>query len=277
MKSPAKFSIFQSVPRDAAPPSAAPTRTLIILDSSFNPPSLAHLTLATSALRAPESTYPGSRRLLLLFSVHNADKKAAPAPFEHRLAMMVKFAEDLAERLASSKSSLPVSAIDVGLTKLPYYNDKSAAIEEHRDYDGDPSHVHLTGFDTYTRIFAAKYYTDHNPPLSALDTFFEKHRLRVTIRADADDGKAERGEWGTANEQRHAIAALSRGELENVGGQRNWAKRIDIDEGERESKGVSSTKVRKAVKEGDWSTLTKLCTHRVAEWVREEGLYIDSP
>jgi nicotinamide-nucleotide adenylyltransferase len=188
--------------------------------------------------------------------------------------MMVKFAEDLSDRLAREKGSLPVDGIDVGLTKLPYYNDKSTAIEEHGDYAGEPAHVHLTGFDTYTRIFTPKYYPEHDPPLSALNTFFDKHGLRVTIRADAGQGKDERGEWGTAEEQRTTIEALARGELESVGGQKKWAEKIEIDEGDAESKGVSSTRVRKAVKEGDWSTVSKLCTPRVAEWVREEELYI---
>jgi len=91
--------------------------------------------------------------------VHNADKKAAPAPFEQRLAMMVKFAEDLHEKMVDIEAHTGQGeprisedlVIDVGLTKLPYYNDKSVAIEENKDYAGSPMHIHLTGFDTYTR------------------------------------------------------------------------------------------------------------------------------
>ena len=155
-----KFSIFRTIPSGAPGPSAVPTSTLLILDSSFNPPSLAHQTLATSALRASYSLHTGPRRLLLLFSVHNADKKAAPAPFEQRLALMVKFAEDLHEKMveieAHTGQGEPRTSedlvIDVGLTKLPYYNDKSVAIEENNDYAGNPMHIHLTGFDTYTRL-----------------------------------------------------------------------------------------------------------------------------
>lgn len=284
INSSAKFAVFRTVPETAPLPSATPTCTLFILDSSFNPPSLAHLILATSALRASRERYPGPRRLLLLFSVHNADKKAAPAPFEQRLAMMYRFAEDLSDRLSKSHPSQTPDpeeeeaiAIDVGLTKLPYYNDKTSAIEasttDTDHYAGDPVHIHLTGYDTYTRIFAAKYYPNHDPPLSALDDFFDKHGLRVTIRADAEQGKDERGEWGSAQEQRHTIEKLGNGELEDVGGKRVWAEKVDITEGEEEGKGVSSTRVRKAVKVEDWTTVGRLCTPRVAEWVKEEGLY----
>jgi nicotinamide-nucleotide adenylyltransferase len=96
----------------------------------------------------------------------------------------------------------------------------------------------------------------------------------VTIRADSKQGSDERGEWGTAAEQRATIERLQNGVLEDVGGKRAWAANIEIDEGDEAGKGVSSTRVRTAVKEGDWETVSKLCTPRVAAWVREEELYI---
>jgi len=95
----------------------------------------------------------------------------------------------------------------------------------------------------------------------------------VTIRTDNKQGSDERGEWGTAAEQRATIEKLKNGDLEDVGGKRTWAENIEIDEGDEAGRGVSSTKVRTAVKEGDWSTVSKLCTPRVAAWVREEELY----
>lgn len=198
--------------------------------------------------------------------------------------MMVQFAEDMAERM--KRHSLQGSSstaqeqqedipIDIGLTKLPYYNDKSAAIDDSGDYAGNPTHIHLTGYDTYTRIFTPKYYPNHTPPLSALNDFFSKHGLRVTIRTDSEHGKDDRGEWGTAEEQRHTIEALRRGDIEDAGGKKEWAERVDIEEGDEEGKGVSSTKIRNGVKTGDWATVSKLCTPRVVDWVKGEGLYVD--
>jgi len=80
--------------------------------------------------------------------------------------MMVKFAEDLHEKMVdieahTRKDDPRISedlVIDVGLTKLPYYNDKSIAIEENKDYAGNPMHIHLTGFDTYTRLILSSRY-----------------------------------------------------------------------------------------------------------------------
>lgn len=102
-------------------------RTLVVLDSSFNPPTIAHMAMATSAVRdlqearrrrgdkraaaaAALGEGEGGKgtttrhgvdddddgiRLLLLLAVNNADKAPKPASFEHRLLMMRAFAKDI--------------------------------------------------------------------------------------------------------------------------------------------------------------------------------------
>lgn len=100
-------------------------RTLVVLDSSFNPPTVAHMAMATSAVRdlreaarrrkraaalRGEEGGKGTTtrhgvdddddnddgiRLLLLLAVNNADKAPKPASFEHRLLMMRAFAKDI--------------------------------------------------------------------------------------------------------------------------------------------------------------------------------------
>lgn len=293
------FRIIRSVPVRTSHPSAATpnAKTLFILDSSFNPPSRAHASLAVSALASHRlDKYPKPHRLLLLFSTHNADKGATPAAFEHRLAMMIVFAEDLAKRLskdlesdhqetASTPSSrlnqeaqrlTPSSsqedlAIDIALTTKPYYNDKSTAIEETRPapYPSSPQHIHITGFDTITRIFNPKYYPDSNPPLSALTPFFAAHGLRVTVRPDAVEGENDSVEkqlsWVRDN--------LTNGRLNEAGARSDWAEKVEIVQAREEGQGVSSTKIREAVKAGDWGEVESLCSEGVAGWVREFGLY----
>lgn len=80
---------------------ASKLRTLLILDSSFNPPSKAHLFLATSAVTRLRDNllHPLPHRLLLLFSTHNADKVAQIDTFAERLAMINLFAEDVISAL----------------------------------------------------------------------------------------------------------------------------------------------------------------------------------
>ena len=274
------FRLLQTVnsttltPESASPPTTQP-QTLIVLDSSFNPPSTAHLHLALSALSndsKPIKTTPGPHRLLLLFSTLNADKAPSAASFAQRLTLMTIFAADLQKTLqtppyASTHSSdIP---IDIGVTKAPYYTDKAAAIattpEGKHWYPNSPAQIHLIGFDTLTRFFAPKYYSSFNPPLSALEPYFAAgHGLRATLRPGDDFGGVE--------EQRAFVRNLAEGGLEAEGGKREWAERVELVEPTPKA-GVSSTVIRKAAKAGEWGVVEELCTGGVAGWVREEGLY----
>ncbi|KAK7522185.1 uncharacterized protein IWZ02DRAFT_121908 [Phyllosticta citriasiana] len=275
--SPSAFRIVHTInPTEHSP------KTLYILDSSFNPPSVAHMSLATSALRWPDSKNPEPHRLLLLFSTHNADKAPSPASFEDRLAMMTLFAEDLqfeiqktSKRTASHWSDI---SIDIGLTKAPYYTDKTAAITaaQPNPYPSNPTHVHLIGFDTVTRLLASKYYPAHKPPLSALSSYFEAgHKILVTIRP-SDPKDASSAAFGTTDQQVKYLEGLVNGSLEGEGFKREWAGQISHLIGQ-EGIGVSSSRIRKAAQEQGWSELQKLCSPGVAEWVKEMGLYGQQP
>jgi nicotinamide-nucleotide adenylyltransferase len=253
-------------------------RTLYILDSSFNPPSIAHLALATSALRqhAPSETAPF--RLLLLFSTHNADKAPSPASFVQRIALMTIFAEDLSRHLKTAKSperpDVADISIDIGLTKEPYYSDKSVAIEETMPpfYSSNPIHVHLVGYDTLIRFCNPKYYPKYDPPLSALKPFFDAgHKLRVTQRpADASDESSN--EFGTVEEQKKYLQRLRDGDEEKSGFESVWGQNIDMAEAEQ-GVGISSTRVRNAAKEANWEVVSDLCTEGVAAWLQDQSLY----
>ncbi|KAK5680044.1 hypothetical protein LTS10_007992 [Elasticomyces elasticus] len=261
-----KFRVLKTVtasnlsPQDPNPASDGDSpKTLFILDSSFNPPSIAHQTLAASALhKSCSDGHPKPHRLLLLFATMNAEKAPSAAAFEQRLTLMTVFAADLLQTLKDSKDHSTVS-IDIGVTSLPYYTDKSAAIntEGTEWYPSKPAHVHLVGYDTITRFFAPKYYPKFDPPLSALDPYFEAgHGLRVTLRPD--------NEFGTIEEQRAFVKRLETGEMEAVGGKKGWVKQVELVEPNARS-GVSSTKIRKAAKRGDWEEVEELCTPGVVE------------
>jgi nicotinamide-nucleotide adenylyltransferase len=269
--SPDNFRILISIPQNSPPP-----LTLYILDSSFNPPTLAHLHIATSALSQDHG--PAPKRLLLLLATQNADKAPKPASFEQRLTLMTIFANDLRNAYISTTSGHSRSSstkegvedlppIDIGVTKHPIFVDKASTIEASGLYPPDTTQVHLTGYDTLIRILNPKYY----PPtytLAPLEPFLSKHRLRVTYRTD--DG------WGGRAEQEAYLKALADGEREAEGGRREWAGRIELVEGRREGEEVvSSTRVREAVKSGDRDMLRKLVSEGVADWVLQEGLYVD--
>lgn len=271
------FRILKTVTTDGltAEEPSPPTKddspkTVFILDSSFNPPSVAHRTLAMSALHKPNSDkFSRPHRLLLLFATMNADKAPSAASFDQRLTLMSVFASDLIKSLKEQSTDHSVVPVDIGVTTVPYYTDKSAAIEsEGREwYPDTPKHIHLIGYDTLTRFFAAKYYQKFDPPFSALNPYFDAgHRLRVTLRPDDD--------YGSIDDQRAFVKKLENGEMEKDGGKREWAKQVDLVPPSPKA-GVSSTRIRRAAKNEDWDELGQLCTEGVAEWVKSEWLYAD--
>jgi len=264
--SPSTFRILHSIPATGVPP----PKILYILDSSFNPPTLAHLRIATSALLKDHSPSPSPKRLLLLLAIQNADKEPKPASFEQRLAMMQIFASDIMSSISADIESGEKIGVDIGVTKLPYFIDKAAAIEESTVYPRDTQQVHMTGFDTLIRILDPKYYgPDHS--LKVLEPFFNKHRLRVTYRTDSI--------WGSREAQDEYLADIGKGKRDGDGAKREWAaeNRIEMCEGRLEGgEIISSTEVRKAAKEGNRAALERLVTHGIADWILGERLYMES-
>lgn len=266
-----KFRVVRTVnPTNTQP------KTLYILDSSFNPPSIAHLSLVQSALKHHGNSEHSPYRLLLLFSTQNADKAPSPASFAQRIALMTVFAEDFSRILKKSPASTDLAdlSIDIGLTKEPYYSDKSVAIRDTTPafYSSEPIHVHLTGYDTLIRFCNPKYYPKYDPPLSALKPFFDVgHKLRVTQRPTDPNDKSS-NEFGTVEEQRKYVNDLKDGTRKQDGFEPQWANNIDMVEA-NDGVGISSTRVRNAAKEGDWSVVEELCTEGVAAWIKDQALY----
>ncbi|KAI9048553.1 hypothetical protein LZ554_007386 [Drepanopeziza brunnea f. sp. 'monogermtubi'] len=273
----AAFRIVSSIPhRQQQQQQPSPPKTVYILDSSFNPPTLAHARIILSALQSSPVS-PNPPRVLLLLAIQNADKAPKPASFEERLAMMQVFAEDVIGDVTSSSPSkrglLEQNCrvgIDIGLTKLPYFADKALHISPSEAYPlQDTEQVHLIGYDTLVRCLDTKYY----PPahtLAPLQPFLAKHKLRVTYRAD--------DEWGDKAAQTKFLSDVGEGSLESLGGLREWVvdKRIEMVEGRKEGEEViSSTKVREAAKLRDEEKLGSLVTPGIRKWILTEGLYTE--
>lgn len=268
----------------------------MVLDSSFNPPTLAHQRMALSALADQQQQQqrhaPRESRVLLLLAINNADKAPKPAAFPQRLAMMYVFAQDLlsaarsqrvhheaTETGSSTGNGEEQDAVDIAVTTEPYFHSKSHAIATSDFYAAPASsgtvgkettkmeQLYLTGFDTLIRIFDAKYYPNDTMQ-QALDPFLSESRLRVTMRTDAD--------WGSAADQRSYLEGLQDGKLEAMGGKREWADKVEMVKGRADGQGedvISSTKVRGAVQKEDWLALRQLVSDGVSEWVKMQGLY----
>lgn len=180
--------------------------------------------------------------------------------------------------------------IDIGVTKHPYFVDKSKDIEQEEIYktgDGEGmEQVHLIGYDTLTRLLSPKYYPP-NHKLDVLVPFLEKHRLEVTYRTDdswgdreAQDGFIEGIAKGRllVKEGMATEGEWKEGSLEEVGGVREWVTegRIIMVDGRQEGEEViSSTKVREAAKGRDVERLGKMVPEKVSWYIRDAGLYRD--
>jgi len=282
------FRVLRTFPLNRHLSSSTPTpvKTLYVLDSSFNPPSKAHLAIARSAVQSDHRPGREPQRVLFLLATENADKAPKPAVFEDRLVMMCLLAQDLWASISSLSPS--PAAVDIGVIKKPFFVDKAKAIDESGVYycplsassaaaateSGLVEQVHLTGFDTLVRIFDQKYYSADQGGLRVLKPFLDRHRLRVTYRV------GEEGKYGSLQQQQEFLARIKRGEREDEGVMREWADRVEMvsdnDDGSGgETRNVSSTLARKAVAEGKWDDLCQYVGDGVMAWIRELGLYQD--
>ncbi|KAJ3905228.1 Nucleotidylyl transferase [Lentinula edodes] len=171
-------------------PSAPDRIRILVLDSSFNPPTLAHLALAKS--NRPEGDYDAK---LLLLSVRNADKELKPGDATHvqRLEMMMELAEDLRDANDhESNNNVAVAIIDeptfVGKSKL-----LRTLLKERLRAMSLMSEVELTfilGIDTLERLFDTKYYESSEEKMfKALRGFFAPPSPgSSTINDESGDG-----------------------------------------------------------------------------------------
>lgn len=157
--------------------------------------------------------------------------------------------------------------IDIGVIKQPYFVDKAAAIDEGGVY-GDKQRfeqIHLTGFDTLTRIFDKKYYGGQG--FSVLEPFLSKGKVRAVLRPG--------NSWGGVEDQKKYLETIRTGEREKEGVKAEWGTRVEVVDGDDEVAGVSSTRVRDGVKGEDWKVVEELVGRDVAEWIRQRKLYTE--
>ncbi|KAJ3769660.1 hypothetical protein FB446DRAFT_693225 [Lentinula raphanica] len=171
-----------------------------VLDSSFNPPTLAHLALAnTSRPRTTSDDKEEYDAHLLLLSVRNADKslKEGDATYAQRVEMMIELARDVRSQKHvhedrggnrdRDQDRNRTRNVAVGITNEPTFVGKSRAltgflkerldgfnvVEQDQTQPEAPRPSPLTprvtlsfilGIDTLIRLFNPKYYTNAAHP-----------------------------------------------------------------------------------------------------------------
>jgi nicotinamide-nucleotide adenylyltransferase len=229
---------FRILNLSSTPPNES---ALYILDSSFNPPTNAHLALALSSLsRNKPST------VLLLLAIQNADKQPKPASFEHRLEMM----DILAKKIESTSSSTAL----VALSKHARFVDKAKDMSI--SFPSIKKVVWLVGYDTLIRILDKKYYSSALE--ESLGEFWERNRVVCAIRGDETTERA-------------FMENVRQGKVDGV--PVSWAEYIKIIE--PIGKNQSSTRAREAAAGGQLGEVRKVVPEEIAAYIQREQLYTE--
>ncbi|KAK6908916.1 hypothetical protein L486_01435 [Kwoniella mangroviensis CBS 10435] len=262
---PGSFAIVSSTPNWPIPPKVSSSKLHIsVLDSSFNPPTIAHQQIAFSTFPPPSSSFtpsnnpPSYTSRLLLFSARNVEKtlKSGDATPQQRVGMM--------SILASLQSNThPKESIAVGLINEPTFVGKALIV---RDYlstlpylDVEVDLSFLVGTDTLIRFFDPRFYPPNEMSRKIQEYFRDSNAYLISAR---------RG----INEEDRAIE----NEILNRDGVREWVDKGKLrllGTGQEGWEEVSSTIVRQAVGGGDWEKVEKLVGKEVMDYIRKEELY----
>ncbi|KAG0070882.1 hypothetical protein BGZ93_001354 [Podila epicladia] len=275
------------------PPSVSRPTRIAVLDSSFNPPTLAHYHLLKAASKV------GCDAVLLLLATNNVDKGHTGAGAVERLEMMEAMALD---SIQSEKEDSALRHMAVGLTIHARFMDKAQPILD----TYPPNTVQLSwimGHDTMTRLFDPKYYKDVHADMAP---FFEQcdvicssrpgygsreemmrfvqasgHGDKVTLVdiEDESDLGGGGGDESPGSRVEGQVEGLTLAEADKeVDG--NKANQGSISRGETSSKTydlpikeMSSTVVRNAVKSQDWGLAEHCVLPSVRQVIERNDLY----
>lgn len=162
-------------------PDAQQPCRLLVLDSSFNPPTKAHAKLLENSIDAyPADFFDAS---LLLFSTNNVDKMLTGASVLQRAQMM-----EILARASHHNAA-------VGFTPHGRFVDKAAHIHAwfNATYHQQLDLYFILGYDTVVRLLDPKYYECEVK--KALAPFFKTCHLICADRGESDDQQRQDIFW----------------------------------------------------------------------------------
>ncbi|KAI0685961.1 hypothetical protein BC835DRAFT_1381343 [Cytidiella melzeri] len=261
-------------PHDMWPylPGKSPTSPLRIsvLDSSFNPPTRAHLALA-SLPPFPDSPASPNQYFdarLLLLSVRNADKSLKPtdATYAQRLEMMIRLAREVVppSHEDHTDSNVAVAIIDeptfVGKARVldVFLRQRMISLSSPPSISSTPELTFLVGMDTLERILATRYYLSPSEMRADLMQLMATSRLICARRVMA-------GEPGEAQAKEREVISLAGDYLD--------LQRLVIVDLDGDVESYSSSEVRRRIGEGSEQLWMKMVTSDIAEYIVAHGLY----
>ena len=265
-----------------------PVLRISVLDSSFNPPTLAHLALINSRPPwhdrdqvATSDTLDYDARLLLL-SVCNVDKSLKPGDASHiqRLEMMYLLSRSVSAEPGQSSPSANIlnnTAIAIineptfvgkSTTLLPFLCARLATLRSpftSADLPTIPQSklVFLMGLDTLMRIFSVKYYASE----------YELRRLlRNFLSPNAEDCRIVCARRASLPNSR-ILEDDAEKQIQNIADEFIRGERIHLMDIGKDEQTCSSSEVRAevAVGDNDWR---RLVTDLIANYLVDNRLYV---
>lgn len=251
-------------------PASSGSRVRIsILDSCFNPPSLAHYAMATHNLHS----HPPCDARLLLLSSRNVDKEElqGESSLKQRTAMMELEAKRMVKEEGSAPTAVASLAAATFAEKAPiildYLRGHSQSAEKSYTL------VFYIGFDTVVRLFAKRYYEDSDAEMERiLHDFFVTNGCEVVCARRPVEDVAQKDVAGE-EEQAFLEKPLVKHYLD--------ANKLHVVEIPGTA-GISSTKIRTAFKgaksdnTGARRKLQALAHDEIVDYCFEKGLYQDA-
>ncbi|KAF5337921.1 hypothetical protein D9758_013117 [Tetrapyrgos nigripes] len=289
---------------------AIPQRPLriAVLDSSYNPATIAHLAIASAPRPVYIDAVSGDHEhedydaKLLLLSITNADKQLKPtdATYEQRIEMMCEFAKDV--EVTDKTGTVAVAIIDeptfVGKSRMlqTFLRERIERLSSEAPSKSRPHPCQLTfllGYDTLERFFAPRYYTkDPSSPAAvaqmhnSLRGFFSPREgdgsRIVCARRSPESFPQAAATLNTSLSSSSASAADKKSQSDSLTSTINdfftstslpmseCVKMIDIGE---DVWSVSSSDVRRAAETGEDDRWTRMVSSKVREYILKEGLY----
>ena len=283
-------------------PSYGKALRISVLDSSFNPPTLAHLALAKappSPSISNEDVTSGWRDAydagLLLLSVRNADKtlKQGDATYLQRLEMMYLLTRDVEHPHPEVEENSGVdSNVAIAIIDEPTFIGKSTALltflrSRLSSFSSAgpapnrpiPRLTFLLGIDTLERLFSPRYYPSQSEEsmLRSLRYFFGQEEGSTIVCARRDLASYPSSS-SSSQSPPPATGTLEDLEIPQTAKEFFLADQIKlIDIGVKE-RAFSSSQVRQLVRSASGSSSCdgwkQMASPRIARYVEERGLYL---
>ncbi|KAI5962423.1 uncharacterized protein KGF55_003499 [Candida pseudojiufengensis] len=237
------------------------TERICVLDSSFNPPHLAHYALIEESLNTKHDNIPiENKSILLLLSVKNADKiHPQPESFDKRLEMMYFMANHLTK-------NYPIN-VSIGITNHAKFVDKSLSILNFLESQKITIHTgfkltFLIGFDTLIRIFDPRYYLPDKLS-NSLDHFMKMTDLFCLTRPTDEINVLQ---------QPNYVKEIASGKHEEIPS--SWSNSIFLlkDLNEKLAQ-ISSSSIRKSIINGDNKDWELQVIPEIRDYIIENKLY----